>query len=952
MKAAFVPRHLAELALVALAYVVAAKGGLTQMFVCIGAVVGLVVGAVTSERAGAREALLAARDDLERQVHERTAALERTQARLVEAQDLARLGSWEWEVATDTVTWSDPLYQIYGVDPHEQPATFEGYLTRVHPGDRERVLATIRTALAERRSFQFDERIVRPDGEVRVLASRGQVFAGADGRPERVVGICQDVTESRGAERALRDSEERVRLEHAVSRALLESRTLGEARPAVLEAVGMGLGWTTGGWWAPDDGTGDLRCQEFWHDPALVAPAFESASRQLRCARGRGLPGRVWATGDVHVIPTLAEDPDFPRLQAAVEAGLTAAIAVPLVIRGEVAAVIEFFATEGPHLGAEVAEMMARLGERIAQDVERKDAEDHLREAEERFRRAFEDAGTGMALVGFGGEDEGRFLEVNDALCAFTRYSREELLTMTNAALLHPDDAPDMLARIRQLDNRDLDSLQCEMRLLDADGGVLWTVFSTSVVRDGDGRALYRIAQVQDITERKRFEDQLQHLADHDPVTALFNRRRLEEELARELAAAARYGTGGAVLALDLDNFKYVNDTLGHSAGDELIARVAEILRTRLRRTDTVARLGGDEFAVVLPHVDERRARRVAEDLLAAIRGEAVITTAKGSRRATASVGIALFPDAPAELTGEALLVEADIAMYDAKEAGGDRACVYDAGSSRQRSLEASVTWGEQIREALAEDRFTLYAQPIVPLQGAGSVRHELLVRMVGRDGDIIPPGAFLPVAERLDLVQEIDRWVVRRAIELLAERRRTGDDVSFEVNLSAKSLGDPDLQAQIAEQLAATGVDPSRVVFEVTETAAIVNVERAKQFALHLRELGCGFALDDFGAGFASFYYLKHLPFDYLKIDGEFVESLIHSPTNQLVVEAVVSIARGLGKRTIAEYVGDEETLQLLRRYGVDYAQGFHVGRPVPVEQIEPAPAPAVAVARREAAA
>jgi EAL domain-containing protein (putative c-di-GMP-specific phosphodiesterase class I) len=245
------------------------------------------------------------------------------------------------------------------------------------------------------------------------------------------------------------------------------------------------------------------------------------------------------------------------------------------------------------------------------------------------------------------------------------------------------------------------------------------------------------------------------------------------------------------------------------------------------------------------------------------------------------------------------------------------------------------MTWGEQIREALEEDRFTLYAQPIVPLQPGGRTRHELLVRMVGRDGDVIPPSAFLPVAERFDLVQEIDRWVVRRAIELLAERARIGDDVMFDVNLSAKSLGDADLPASIAQQLQAAGVDPSRLVFEVTETAAIVNVDRARQFARRLGELGCGFALDDFGAGFASFYYLKHLPFDFLKIDGEFVESLTDSTTNQLVVQAVVSIARGLGKQTIAEYVGDEETLQLLRRYGVDYAQGFHVGRPVPVEEI-----------------
>ncbi|MEA2130699.1 MAG: hypothetical protein QOJ85_3590 [Solirubrobacteraceae bacterium] len=1092
MTADSVPRRLAKIVLVALAYAAAAKGGLALAYgnssvtaiwaptgIALAALVlggprlwpvpilvwaalrfrhvGLLLGAVTSERLGARAALLAARDDLERQVDERTAELERIRSRLVEAQELARLGSWEWDIAANRVTWSDALYRIYGVDRHGHEATFGGYLERVHPDDRERVSATIERALAECGTFQFDERIVRPDGAIRTLASRGQVFVGAEGSPERMAGICQDVTESRRAERALRESEERARAivdaasdafvstdacdrvvewnvraealfgwtreealgrelaelvvpaadraryratigrylqtgeapwhdqrlerdvmrrdgnefsieltiaplltqdghtfnwfmhditnrrrrerylatEHAVSRVLLESRTLDEARPAVLAAIGSGLGWTVGGWWSADRETDVLRCQEFWRDDAAAVPAFERDTWQLRLGRGVGLPGHVWETGEVRVVPALAHDPTFPCLQAAAEAGLTAAIAVPLVSGGEVVAVIEFFTSEAVTLGDEAGETMARLGERVAQYVERKDAEDHLREAEERFHRAFEDAGTGMALIGVGGEEDGRFLEVNDALCASTRYSRAELLTMRIGAITHPEDAGDTLERVRQLTNGDMDSLQAETRLLDAKGEVMWTACSTSVIRDADGRPLYRIAQIQDITERKRFEGQLQHLADHDPVTALFNRRRLEEELARELAAAHRYGTCGAVLALDLDNFKYVNDTLGHSAGDELIAGVAEILRSRLRRTDTVARLGGDEFAIVLPHVDESQARGVAQDLLAAIRSEAVVSTAKGSRRATASIGIALFQGASDQLTGEELLVEADIAMYDAKEAGRDQACLYDAGSSRHRSLEARMTWGEQIREALEEDRFTLYAQPIVPLQPGGRTRHELLVRMVGRDGDVIPPSAFLPVAERFDLVQEIDRWVVRRAIELLAERARIGDDVMFDVNLSAKSLGDADLPASIAQQLQAAGVDPSRLVFEVTETAAIVNVDRARQFARRLGELGCGFALDDFGAGFASFYYLKHLPFDFLKIDGEFVESLTDSTTNQLVVQAVVSIARGLGKQTIAEYVGDEETLQLLRRYGVDYAQGFHVGRPVPVEEI-----------------
>jgi diguanylate cyclase (GGDEF)-like protein/PAS domain S-box-containing protein len=1032
---------------------------LSQTFIGVGAVVGLVLAAVTSERAGARAALIAAHHELERQVDERTATLARTQDRLVEAQELARIGSWEWDVAADTVTWTDMLYRIYGVAPHEHEATFAGYLQRVHPDDRERVIATIQTALADHAAFRFDERIVRPDGAIRTLQSSGQVFTGANGEPARLLGICQDVTESRRAERALRDSEARARLivdaasdafvatdaqdvitdwnaqaqalfgwtreeavgcrlaellivernrgrhrasiagylasdsapwlherlernalhrdgheflveltispvltedgytfntfmhditdrrrgerylavEHAVGQVLLESATVDAARPGVLEALGTGLGWAIGGWWVVDRERDVLRCEQFWHDGSLRDGAFEQATMALRCARGVGLPGRVWASGQVQVICALQDDRGFPRAREAALAGLTSGIAMPLVSRGEVVGVIECFATGGLHLGDELGEMMGRLGERVAQYVDRKDAESRLREAEERFHRAFEDAGTGMALIGVGGDDDERFLEVNDALCASTGYARDELIATTIDAITHPDDAAEQRDLVRRLTAGEVGAVQAESRLIDAAGEVVCISFSTSIIRDGDGRPLYRIAQMQDVTERKRFEGQLQHLADHDAVTGLFNRRRFEEELARELAASQRYCTGGAVIAVDLDNFKYVNDTLGHSAGDDLIARVAEILSSRLRRTDIVARLGGDEFAMVLPHVDEDGALRVAAELLEAIRTEAVVTTAKGTRRATASIGIAVFPRDADRLSGEELLIEADIAMYDAKEAGRDQACIYDAGSSRQQSLEARMTWSEHIREALEEDRFTLYAQPIVALQHDAKARWELLVRMVDRDGDIIPPNAFLPVAERFDLIQEIDRWVVGRAIELLADHQRRGHDVIFEVNLSGKSLGDAELPAHIGRLLAEAGADPARLIFEVTETAAIINVDRAKQFARALRDLGCGFALDDFGAGFASFYYLKHLPFDYLKIDGEFVASLGDSVTNQLVVQSVVSIARGLGTKTIAEYVGDEATLELLRLYGVDYAQGFHIGRPVPVAEIAP---------------
>jgi len=474
-----------------------------------------------------------------------------------------------------------------------------------------------------------------------------------------------------------------------------------------------------------------------------------------------------------------------------------------------------------------------------------------------------------------------------------------------------------------------------ELHNIRKDGSTFWCWANVSTFEHVEYGEV-SVTVLTDITERKRFEGQLRHLADHDPLTGLLNRRRFDEELDRELITARRYGTGGAVLVLDLDNFKYVNDSLGHAAGDELIKSIGRLLAARLRESDVLARLGGDEFAAVLPQADARQARAVATELIEAIRSQETLDSYDGIRRVSASIGIALFAGAPHGLTGEQLLVEADFAMYDAKEAGRDCVAVFDPAGDRHAGMTARLSWVDRIREALAGDRFVLHAQPILGLNGDGVARHELLLRMKAENGELIPPGSFLFVAERFGLIGQIDRWVLSRAIALLAEQQRTGHRPVLDVNLSAKSIADPELPDLIAAELAATGADPAGLVFEVTETAAILNVEHGRVFAERLHELGCGIALDDFGAGFASFYYLKHLEFDHLKIDGEFVKELTSSTTNQLVVQSVVAIARGLGKQTTAEFVGDHETLELLRHYGVDYAQGFYIAEPAPLEAID----------------
>ena len=562
----------------------------------------------------------------------------------------------------------------------------------------------------------------------------------------------------------------------------------------------------------------------------------------------------------------------------------------------------------------------------IARDIsESTRAAASLRAAQERFRIAFEEAPIGMALI----DPDRRFMKVNAAFTQITGYPADVIEGRLTSSIMHPDDPEAQGAAITALVLGETENYTADRHVLHHSGHSLWVSLSVTCVRSEDGTPQHFLAQMQDITDRRRYEARLQHMADHDPLTGLLNRRAFERELRSHVARGERYGFSGAAIMIDLDHFKYYNDTLGHQAGDELIARVAGALSARLRRSDVLARLGGDEFAVILPSADEAAARLVVDELLACVRGEGLLAPDGVRNILTASIGVAFFDD-EAGLRPEDVMVNADLAMYDAKEAGRDRASFYHAGDRPQARMRSRVTWVEGIRSALDDGRFELLGQPIVDLQGRRDRRYELLLRMRSRDGDLIPPAAFLKIAERLDLVQEIDRWVVTRAIELLAAH----PGVSLEVNLSGKSIGAPALLELTERLLLETAIDPGRLTFEITETAAVANIGLARTFSERLRALGCRFALDDFGAGFASFYYLKHLPFDFLKIDGEFVRNCTADATDRLLVTAVVEIARGLGKETIAEFIGDEATVTVLRDLGVDWGQGFHLGAPAPLQE------------------
>jgi diguanylate cyclase (GGDEF)-like protein len=434
------------------------------------------------------------------------------------------------------------------------------------------------------------------------------------------------------------------------------------------------------------------------------------------------------------------------------------------------------------------------------------------------------------------------------------------------------------------------------------------------------------------LAKAEKTEAELRYLADHDSLTGLLNRRCFRAKLDRYVSFSARYGGQGAVMIIDIDGLKEVNDRLGHQPGDNLIRQVAEILRERVRTTDIVARLSGDEFAVLMPQTDTGGALQLGEDLRAQVAEGFPADSELGM--ATISVGITMF-GGKRDSGSEAVLVAADQAMYRAKEEGRNRIALFHGPEDPQRAPRRGQTTSARIRDALTQDRLRLASQPIRSLASGGIERYELLLRMTGDDGELLPAASFIEVAERSGMVQELDRWVVARALELLAERERAGEPVSLHVNLSGASLTDVSVLEFIERRLDEGDADPRRCTFEITKSAQVEDYETAVGFADRLTEFGCEVAIDDYGAGFSPFHHLKQLPFDLIKIDGAFIRDMPRNDADQLTVKAIVEIARGLGKTTIAEFVQDDETTRMLREYGVDMAQGFHLGRPVDTDDL-----------------
>jgi diguanylate cyclase (GGDEF)-like protein/PAS domain S-box-containing protein len=574
----------------------------------------------------------------------------------------------------------------------------------------------------------------------------------------------------------------------------------------------------------------------------------------------------------------------------------------------------------------------------------RRAAERELHEAQERFRQAFDNASIGMCLV----DMDMRFIQVNPALCEMLGRSGSELLGLSVADVTHPDDVESSMAAARDMKLGEAGPYHAEKRYLHADGHVVWGLITACVIQSESDAPLYFVTQIEDITERREAEARLVHQALHDPLTGLPNRALLMDRLRQVLARTGRHPALTAVLFIDLDGFKDINDSLGHDVGDQVLHEVAQRIRHNIRPADTVARLGGDEFVVLC--ADLRAEQNVVEISERLTRALARPVTAGGFEvEVTASIGIALCEGE--ELTPDDMLRNADAAMYGAKTQGKNRWEVFDE-KRRARAVDR-IAIASTLRQGLRDNRFVLHFQPVIELETGAPVAVESLVRLDDPGRGLLAPGAFIQVAEDSGLIVPIGTYVLGQACRQLAAWRASGavsPGLRAAVNLSARQATQPDLVETVAGALSEAGLEPSALALELTETVLMEADTATLRQLEELREMGVGLGIDDFGTGYSSLSYIKRLPVSIIKVDRSFVAGLVTDPSDREIVTAVIRLGQALGLTTIAEGVEDIAQFTLLRELGCDQAQGFLLGRPQagpPGNGLAPGTPPVVSSAR-----
>jgi diguanylate cyclase (GGDEF)-like protein/PAS domain S-box-containing protein len=555
-----------------------------------------------------------------------------------------------------------------------------------------------------------------------------------------------------------------------------------------------------------------------------------------------------------------------------------------------------------------------------------------LASTEVRLNCMFEQASVGIAQLTIDGE----FMQVNRTFAELLGYTASELLGRSCFEFTHVEDLERNTEQLRMLVAGRADLVATEKRYQRKDGGVVWVRISANLLQPDPNDAPFVVTFVEDVSEAHGLRQEIQRSAESDALTGLANRGSFAAALDDVLESNRSHAAQANLMIIDIDQFRLLNDTEGHAAGDAYLRRLAHRLQMLLRTHDLVGRLDGDLFAVLLMECGRQDAEVVAEKVRMEI--EALRTQWGGREyQFTASIGsVHLGPDYPGDAT--AALSEADAACISAKQRGRNRIVIHDPEDMEIRGRQGQVRHIQRLRQAMEDDSFELYAQVIEPIGDSGTrARHvEVLLRLRDEEGEIIPTGEIIQAAEQFHLAAKLDQWVVRHAVGWLTTHAGSLDRISMcAINLSGQSLSDERTLREISRVVRLGAVPPHKICFEITETAAVANLEAARHFIQRLKRVGCRFSLDDFGSGTSSFSYLRELPVDFIKIDGAFVRNLCVDESNEAIVRSIVNLARDLGKRTIAEMVEEEAVMSRLVDFGVDYAQGYYVHRPMPIAEV-----------------
>ena len=833
--------------------------------------------------------------------------LRHSQRMLGEAQDVAHMGSWEWDIVADKVTWSSELYRIYGLEPQQYAATFEGYLSLVHPLDRDRVQRIIECAFKDCRPFEFEERIIRPDGSVRTLYSRGMVHANSDRVAVRMLGVCQDISERKRAEQmdaGQHDILTGIAAQHPLAESLERIARLHETlNPGALCSVLL----------LDDAG------ERVLHGAAPSLPElFNQAIDGLKIGDARGSCGTAaWLRKRV-VVADIATHPYWENYRTLASAhGLQACWSTPVF--GGVGQVLGTFAVyyresrePRPDELGDIDRLLPITG--IA--IESARLIGRLHECDRFFDLSME------IYCIFDPKSE-RIVQVNPSFCRVTGYDVEELTSRHYMDFVHPDDRSVARNAVAVLATAGGRVSEIVYRFLCKDGSYRWLEWGSVAAADG---LVFSVAR--DITERRRAEEKLVYAASHDSVTGLTHHLLLESTLATMLEEGA---TTVWVLFIGLDRFQVVNDSMGHVMGDDVLQRLAQRLRESLGEQGQIARFAGDEFIVAVCDLSRPAVLALADRLRTAVAEP--IEGHDYKLLLTASIGISHSPDhgkSPREL-----LRRAEAAMRLVKREGRDS--VREFSAAQMQDLEDHLTLGGHLRDAIRYGEFELHYQPQYSAGAHMLTGFETLLRWNSDKLGSVSPGRFIPIAEALGLMPEIGEWVLNAACRQARDWLDRGHrDFTIAVNVSAQQLQRPGLVEQVRDAILRHAIPPELLDIELTESSLMENVARVQRTLAELKALGIMLSLDDFGTGYSSLAYLKHFPIDKLKIDQSFVRGLPHDADDAAIAQTIIAMAHQLRMVVAAEGVETEAQSEFLTGMGCDELQGYHLGRPVIAHEAE----------------